>query len=317
MNNKKQIAIVFGGISVEHDVSIITAIQIYENIDRDLFNPIALYITKRGEWYTGDVLFDIEKHKNNTVLKKARKIMITADKSTKQNFLKKIDVVFPANHGSYGEDGSLQGLLEFNDIPYVGSGVTGSACGMDKIIMKYLFMGAGLSVLDFTWFFKKEWNENKENVINIIETKLNYPIVVKPACSGSSIGVSFVQNKDDLEYAINIASKYGNRILAEKGIKNPVEVNCSCLGYQQKLELSALEEPIRWEEFLSYENKYMHNGKTQGMKGMKRKIPPDIDDELIEEIKSITLKAFKIMDLSGLVRIDYLLATALDHETDQ
>lgn len=307
---KKNLAIIFGGQSVEHDVSIITGLQIIENIDKNKYNITPVYIDKNGDWFYGNKLIDIkiynEWEKNK---KKLNQFYPSLNKKDKKNILLKMDVLIIGSHGTYCEDGKLQGYLELINIPFTCSGVVGSATGMDKIIMKKIFIGMDLPVLPYIWFTRDEWRSEQKEWINKIHYTLDYPIFVKPANLGSSIGISMANNEKELINAVDIASHYDKRILVEKGIENANEVNCSVIFNNNKIMISALEEPIHWEKFLSFEDKYIKNSSKSksGMQSMTRKIPAQINNELKKDIENYSVQIYRAMDCKGVVRIDYIL----------
>jgi D-alanine-D-alanine ligase len=312
---KQNIGIIFGGKSVEHEVSIVTGLQVVENIDRDKYNPIPIYIDKDGFWFHGDKLTDVKIYSNwDKNKKKVKQFFPSFDKKDKKNILNKLYALIIAMHGNYGEDGKLQGMIDFMDIPYSSSGVVGSATGMDKIVMKNVFVGLGLPVLPYLWFNKFEWEKDKNELIKKIHYTLDYPIFVKPANLGSSIGISMANNENELINAIEIAIRYDKRILVEKGVENVVEVNSSALLNNNEVQVSAMEEPVRWEKFLSFNDKYIRsNSKSKsGMSGMSRKIPAQISDEIKKQIESHTKIIYKAMDCKGVVRIDYILNSDKD-----
>ena len=213
-------------------------------------------------------------------------------------------------HGNYGEDGKIQGLFEFLDIPYSSSGVVGSATGMDKIVMKKIFDGMGLPVLPYIWFNRDDFKNDKKEWINKIHYTLDYPVFVKPANLGSSIGISIAKNENELINSVEIASNYDKRIIVEKGIPNAFEVNCSAILKNGEILVSETEEPIKWEEFLSFKDKYIRGSgitKNEGMRSMSRKIPAEISDDLKKQIERYTKDIYKTMDCKGVVRVDYLL----------
>jgi D-alanine-D-alanine ligase len=315
----KKVGVIFGGRSVEHDVSIVTACQIMENMNREKFEPVPIYISKEGEWFTGESLSKIDTFSKRDFLHEKRMFLsplygcreLLSHPSERGLFKKRlreeIDVAFPAIHGTNGEDGTLQGLLELADIPYTGSGVLGSAVGMDKALMKWIFTGAGLPVLDYYWFFRNKWENEPEKILNEIEAKLSWPLFVKPANLGSSIGISRATNRDELQYAIDVAGHYDRKILVEQGIENPTEINCAVLGMEEDLTPSVCEQPLSLEEFLSFEDKYMRGGKAKGMSGQSRKIPAPISDELTETIQGLAMRVFSAIDARGVARVDFLL----------
>lgn len=310
----KKIGIIYGGKSVEHEVSIITGLQAYENLDKSKYVPELIYIDKDGDWFFGEKkLKDLNIYKNWSK-KCAKQFQPSLNKKDKKNILNSLDAAVIACHGNYGEDGKLQSFLEFLDIPYTSSGVVGSASGMDKIVMKSIFSGIDLPVLPYIWFTRHEWIENSQKVIKKVRYTLDYPVFVKPANLGSSIGISMVNDEKDLVNAIDVASKYDYRIIVEKGVANSVEINCSAIMKDNIVLTSVLEEPVRWEKFLSFDDKYINaNSKTKGMGSMGRKIPADVTAEQKEHIENYTKLIYKTMDCSGVVRVDFLMDESREH----
>lgn len=324
---KKQVAVFFGGRSAEHDVSIITGLQLMDNADIAKYDLIPVYITREGAWFTGEALRNIETFKHFDPQTKGLLPCwlspVAGERALKaevtRTFGKKIqsypiDVAIPAMHGMHGEDGTLQGLFELADIPYVGPAVLGSACGMDKIVMKSVFRDNGIPVLDAVAFDRGEFELDREGVLDRIEGALPYPIFVKPANLGSSIGISKATDRASLREAVEVAIHYDHRILAEKGVNHLKEVNCSVLGIGARAETSELEEPVSWKEFLTFEEKYMRGGKDAkssggkgGMASLDRKIPAEITPEQAQLIREISLQAFAALDCCGVVRIDYII----------
>ncbi|QCX34584.1 D-alanine--D-alanine ligase [Caloramator sp. E03] len=320
--SKKKVAVIFGGRSVEHEVSVITGIQVIENIDKNKYDVVPVYVSKSGDWYTGEELLDIKNYKDiNNLLSKSKKAFLSPVPSIKalivipekKGFFKKdveyipIDVIFPAFHGAHGEDGTMQGLFELADIPYVGSGVTGSAVGMDKIIMKDIFKANGLPIVNYIWFTRDEYEKNKDSIVQKIESQIGYPSFVKPANLGSSIGIGKAKNTEDLLNAIEVATKYDRRIIVEKAVENCIEINCSVIGFDNDFISSVCEQPISIEEFLSFDDKYMRGSSSKGMKSTVRKIPAPISEEKTKEIKDLSIDAFRMLDCSGVARIDFLV----------
>ena len=273
----KKLGVIFGGVTCEHDVSVVSGLQLIENVNKTKYEVVPIYIHSNGEWYTGDELLDSkiykEFDKHESKLKKAiippnQKGLIVFGRGifTKIKFIEH-DVDIPAMHGMNGEDGTLQGLLELANIPYTSSGVLGSSVGMDKILMKKVFEAHNLPVLPYTYFIRDEWNENKDKVIEKIENQITYPMFVKPSNLGSSIGISKAKDRNGLINAIEIAVNYDSRVIVEKGVENLIEINCSALGYGEDVNTSVCEQPVNWEEFLTFEDKYMRGSK--GSKSVK------------------------------------------------
>jgi len=316
----KKVAVIFGGRSVEHEVSVITGMQIIENMDKTKYEPIPIYIDKKGKWLTGNSLNDFKNYKENK-FDDAKEILLSPKHGERNIYanpeklgllgkkvLDKIDIVFPAIHGTNGEDGTLQGLLELMDIPYVGCGVLGASVGMDKILMKDVYKANGLPIVDYTWFYRSKWLEGKDEVIKIIEEKLSYPLFVKPANLGSSIGISKAKDRDGLITAIEIAIRYDRKIIIEKAVENPREINCGVMGFDNEVITSLCEEPIGWEDILTFEDKYIRsNDKGGKSSGERRIIPAEIDDNIREEIEKLAKEAFTTIDARGVSRIDFLV----------
>lgn len=316
----KKVGVVFGGVSCEHDVSIVTALQLIENIDKSKYKVYPIYIHSDGEWYIDDKLLDTKIYKEFDKCKSEitkgyiapnRPGIIINNKTffSKEMFIN-LDVVIPAMHGMNGEDGSLQGLLELSNIPYTSSGVLGASVGMDKILMKKVFEAHDLPVLPYTYFLREEWEKSRESIIKEIEEKIQYPMFVKPSNLGSSIGISKAKTVEELIHAIEIAKGFDERIIVEKGLDNVKEINCSALGRANDVITSTTEQPVSWKEFLTFDEKYIVGSKNEGTKGMasmSRKVPADISKEKQEEIKELTIKSFKALHSKGVVRIDFLI----------
>ena len=311
------IGIIFGSRSVEHEVSIVTAHQVIQAIDRSKYDIVPIYITREGHWFIGEKLLKLESFKDlSSLVASLEKAYIAPDPSVEslvlvsQKWFKKktfkIDVAFPLVHGTYGEEGTLQGLFELANIPYIGAGVLGSALGMDKIVMKSVFKDNHLPTVNYVWFLRNEWNDKQEKVIAEIEKNLKYPLFVKPANLGSSIGISKVKNKEALIYAIEVASHYDRRLIVENSVEGSIEINCSVLGNEEPIS-SVCEQPVSWEEFLNYDEKYLRGGKPSGLKGADRRIPAPISSELAEKIQALALNAFKAIDCRGIARVDFLV----------
>lgn len=316
---KQNIAIIFGSRSAEHEVSIITAHQLIGVLDKDRYEVIPVYITKDGDWLTGEGLLNINNFTKSLpnpsnfdkvyISPSPQDRCIVREKSGLFRTKKRIpiDVAFPVMHGPNGEDGTLQGLLELAGIPYVGAGVLGSAVGMDKIVMKAIFRENNLPTVNYIWCTVNEWKSEPERIINKIEDTLNYPVFVKPANSGSSIGVGKAKNMDELKFTLDVASQYDRRIIVDEGLEDAIEVNCSVIG-NDDLITSVCEQPISSGELLSFDDKYIHDdGSASGMNSAERLIPAPISDELRNGIQELSKKAFKILDCKGIARVDFLV----------
>lgn len=320
---KINLGVIFGGQTVEHEISVISALQAIQNINTDKYNVVPIYISKDKTWYTGHMLTDIETYKSFDELKKYSKKVVLVKQGEEfylqkvDGFLRKniisLDVILPIVHGNNVEDGTLAGYLETVGIPYVGSHVLGSAIGQDKVVLKQVLKSAGIPITDYVWFFDNEYIEDKEEILKKVK-KLGYPVIVKPATLGSSIGISKAKNEKELEDSIEDAIKYDNKVVVEECIDNLVEVNSSVLGNYEYQRVSVLEEVIGDDEILSYQDKYMSSSKTKGVssgsKGMastRRIIPARISDSLTKEIEETSKEVFKLLNLSGVCRIDYLI----------
>jgi D-alanine-D-alanine ligase len=316
---KRNVAIIFGSRSAEHEVSIITAHQLIGVLDKNKYEIIPIYITKDGDWLTGEKLLNINAFTKSLptpatfdrayISPSPQDRCVVREKSGLFRSSKRIpiDVAFPVIHGPHGEDGTLQGLLELAGIPYVGAGVLGSAVGMDKIVMKAVFRENNLPTVNYIWCTTNEWKSKPMEIIKGIEDALNYPVFVKPANSGSSIGVSKAQNTEGLKFALDVASQYDRRIIVDAGVEEVIEVNCSVMG-NYDLVASVCEQPISTGELLSFDDKYTHeDGATSGMNGAERVIPAPISAELTNEIQELSKKAFRVLDCKGIARVDFLV----------
>ncbi|WBW49609.1 D-alanine--D-alanine ligase [Peptoniphilus equinus] len=318
------ILVAFGGRSVEHEVSIITGMQVMENMDKK-YNAVPLYVTKEGKFLSGDVLKSMKTFKSgdfsgayevflkpgdNRLYREAESKggLFSKGGTTLEAFLT-IDCVFPALHGTYGEDGCFQGYLETAGVPYVGCGVMSAAVGMDKVVMKKVFESEGIPMTPYLYFYR---GDDEEAVMDRAEA-MGYNLFVKPANLGSSIGISKVKNREELKEAIAVASHYDRKILIEKAVESPREINAAVLGYEHDLLVTELEEPVGWKEFLKYDEKYMAGGKSaksSGSKGMaasNRNLPAQVSDDIKEQIQGYAKKAFRAIDGMGVARIDFLL----------
>lgn len=316
---KIKVGVFFGGRSVEHEVSIITAIQAIDALDKEKYEVIPIYISKKCELYTGDLLLEIESYNNiDELLKECRKVAFINENGTirlvensNQLFGKRpavtIDIAFPIVHGANVEDGTLQGYFETLGIPYVGSDVLASAIGMDKYISKAVLKSKGIPVLDSYTANFYQYAQNKQDVIDAIEGDFNYPVIVKPMNLGSSVGISIANSTDELVVGLDHAFEFSNKLLIEKVVKNLREINCSVIGDLENATASVCEEPVNTGNILSYADKYLNGGKNSGMASAKRLIPAPLDDALTESIQDIAVKTFKIIGCNGVVRIDFLI----------
>ena len=329
--DKMKLAVIFGSRSCEHDVSIISALQLMDAANPDDYEIIPVYISREGLWYTGEALRKIETFRSfNPMGKGVVRVIpdLTANSGDLWEWPPKksglfaalpapvahIDCAVPVLHGMNGEDGTVSGLLELANIPYTSSGVLGSAVGMDKIALKYLFRGAGLPIVDFLWFTREGLEADAESVYVRVEEELRYPVFVKPATLGSSIGISRAENRQELVDACDLAAKYDRRILVETAVERPTEVNCAAIGFGDSVRVSACEMPVPSDpgHFLSFYEKYLRNaaskdGESRGMKSLSRVLPAPLGDALTERIEEMTKRVFRLLDCKGIVRVDFIL----------
>ncbi len=325
---KTTVAFIFGCRSVEHEVSIISAVQAMRATNREKYDIVPIYVSKNGEMFTSPEMFEIEPFRDmKALLEKSEKVtLIKSGKDVVMHSLiesglfkkkpqdKIINVAFPVVHGTNCEDGTLQGYLEFLGLPYVGCDVLSSAVGMDKAIFKSVLRDAGLPVLPCITFGAREYAENRDAIIDKCEKEFGYPVIVKPVNLGSSVGISKAKDKESLIDSIDLAVSFADTILVEHAVTAIREINCSVLGDPDSCEASVCEEPFMNNEILSYEDKYTSNSKggSKGMASLQRKIPADISDAKSEEIRNLAKKIFKAMGASGVCRIDFIIDTETD-----
>ena len=248
----------------------------------------------------------INKCKEVVLTKKDNEFVIINKNCLFNKVLKKIDIAFPIVHGANVEDGTLQGYLDTIGIPYVGSKVLGASISQDKVIIKSILKSNNINVVDYIWLYDYEFIDNQNDILNKVKM-LGYPVIVKPATLGSSVGINYVKNELTIEDAINEAIMYDKKIIIEKSVDNLIEVNCSVIGDYLNSEASVLEEVVSDNSILTYNDKYIGNNKSKGIVNTKRIIPANIDNDLISQIQNISKKVFKVLNLSGVVRIDYLV----------
>ena len=325
---KTNVAVFYGCRTVEHEVSIISAVQAMRAINRDKYEVTPVYVTKNGEMYTGNALFTIEEYRNlPELLEKCKKVYFVREgdnvlmrdiekKMFKKDVATVIDVAFPVVHGTNCEDGTIQGFFEYLNLPYVGCDIISSAVGMDKAVFKDVLKNAGLPVLDCITFRAREYVANKAAICDKIAKKVGFPLIVKPVNLGSSVGITKVNTENELDSAIMLAISFADKVLVEKAITSLREINCSVLGNADECEASVCEEPFMNDEILSYEDKYMGNSKkggpSKGMASLGRKIPADLSDEKSAEIRDLACKVFKAIGANGVVRIDFMIDTSTD-----
>jgi D-alanine-D-alanine ligase len=276
---KLRVGVIFGGRSGEHEISIRSSKSVIEFINRKKYDVLPILISKKGEWQV----------ENRSVL---------AEEVIKD----RIDVVFPALHGTYGEDGTIQGLFEMANVPYVGCGVLASSCGMDKVVMKKLFQDASLPVCEYTWFLRSDWINSREKVIRTVSKEIGFPSFVKPANLGSSVGISKATDKKSLERAIDLAAQYDRKIIVEEGL-DVREIECAVLGNDEPESSLPGEYVVKDEraKFLDYTEKYSSTGRVEFV------VPAPISKSLQTRIQKMAIEAFKSIDGSGLARVDFFM----------
>lgn len=322
MSSKTRVGVFFGGKSPEHEVSVITGLQAIENLDKDLYEVIPVYVAKDGRWFTGSALTDVKIYKNLVdIPQKTTEVtpFFTLEKKGiksltkgmfKQVKVTSLDVAFPCLHGSLGENGGFAGLFEVMDLPYVGSDILGGAIGMDKVIMKQIFDQTGISITKWSWFYRNDFENDREKLLRKIQSSLTFPVFVKPANGGSSIGTTKAHDKKELEHAIEVAALFDKKVIVEESFEDARELNVSVLGNSSdNLLTSVIEEVFSTGEVLTYEDKYAGGGKGSksfGMVATKRQIPAKIPTDIEEKIKETSIKVFEVLDASGVARIDFL-----------
>lgn len=317
---KTNIGVFFGGRSTEHEISVISASQAMHAINRDKYDVTPIYISKDGKWYTGEALFDVANYRDNpSLLEKCEEVYMVPSFGDFNLYKKKhsmfkspvlttLDVVIPVLHGSNGEDGTFEGILDSIGIPYAGCNTLASANGMDKITMKQILQACDVPVVDYVWFTDKQWFAQKDDLIKKIEEKIGYPVIVKPANLGSSVGIGRATDRKQLIDKVADAEKYSTRIIVEHMVENLQEINCSVLGDCNDYQASVLEEPIKSGEILSYQDKYM--GGTKGAKGMQasqKRIPADLPEDETKRIQFLAGETFRVLSCHGVSRVDMII----------
>ncbi len=313
MSKKKlKVGVLFGGRSAEHEVSLVSAFSVIKNLDYKKYEAVPIGITKKGEWYAGPQVLDLLK--SGKSIPKLLQVILPAEpgrellknQNTKIKIQKlSLDVVFPVLHGTFGEDGTVQGLLELSGIPYVGCGVLGSAVGMDKIAQKMIFQAVGIPTPNFLYIRLSEYKKNSQKFIKECQTKLRLPCFVKPANLGSSVGISKAHNIKELKLAITLAAKYDERIIVEQNIEKALEIECAVLGNNNP-HASVLGQIVASNEFYDYDAKYV-NGKSQAI------IPAPLPKRISTLIQKLAVQAFVALDLAGMSRVDFLVSRDLKH----
>jgi D-alanine-D-alanine ligase len=348
---KTTVGVFFGGRSVEHEISVISALQAIAALDSERYEAVPIYITKQGRWLTGSALLDTAAYRDMAALEKCATEVYMKPMFGERALLPiksgifggakpvvVLDVALPVLHGTNGEDGTFQGFLELIGIPYVGCNVLSSALGMDKVTAKMVLRESGLPVIDYVWFTDRQWaSSGRDSLIARIEKEIGYPVIVKPANLGSSVGISRARNREELVRAVGEATGYSSRLLIEKMIEPLREINCSVLGSADDHITSVCEEPMHSDEILSYADKYMSGGGggvkgggkmsgsgagaknvsggmsstkgavSGGMSSTKRRIPADLPEGVSAEIRRLASETFRALGCDGVARVDFIL----------
>jgi D-alanine-D-alanine ligase len=314
-SKKLRIGILFGGRSGEHEISLLSAASILKSIDKTKYDVVPLGITKQGKWVTSGEAQHLlaSEAKPAPILKKSattQSIQLSASADLAQQsgtLAQTLDVIFPVLHGTFGEDGTIQGLFELTDIAYVGSGVLGSATGMDKTAMKQLFAAAGLPQTPHVSLIRSEWKADPKRCTKLIEKKLEYPVFVKPANLGSSVGISKVHNRAELAPAMDIAASYDRKLIIEQGVGGPGvkprELEVAVLGNDSPVA-SVVGEIVPGAEFYDYDAKY-HSDTSVPI------VPANLSKSESKQIREMAIAAFRACDCAGLARVDFLMEPAV------
>lgn len=301
------VAVFFGGRSCEHDVSVITGVQTMANLCDAKYKTTPIYM-KDGAFYTGERLKDVSFFEKPN-MKKCTKLWLIDGafySRVKNVFVKKFtpDVALVCCHGGEGENGVLQGLLEYNGIPYTSAGVLQSSLCMDKVLSKQLVDGLMLNTVPEISFLRADYIKNTKDVLRHVTTFLDYPLIVKPASLGSSIGIRKAGNQQELKDAIEIAMKFDRKIIVESALTDFTELNCAVFSDGIDIFVSEVERPIGWKDFLSFDDKYLSGNKTSEN---KREFPAKISEEIRDEVRDTSKRIYADLDMSGVIRIDYML----------
>lgn len=310
------IAVFFGGKNTEHDVSIITGQLVISGLKELGHTVYPVYISKDGKWYINEKMDNVEYFKNPSLKLKGEvninftqtfngSVVLKANGLFSKSY--NIDLAFPAIHGKNGEDGTIQGLFELIGIPYVGCDVVSSAISMDKALTKLFYQRFNLPTTKFVYFTSNEWEKNKETYLSDIKSNLTWPVFVKPARLGSSIGMTKVKSEDDLEFAVEVALHYDNKVVVEESVEDLMDITVAVLGNENDLKASLIQESAYSKDFFSYEDKYLNEGGAQlGNAEKSIIIPARLDEKTTQEVQDMALEVYRLMGLSGIARVDFL-----------
>lgn len=309
---KLSVGVIFGGKSLEHEMSIITAIQAMDNIDSEKYEIVPIYITKDREWYTGGCLRFIDTYKDLDLMKRYTKKVNLINKDNRyilqaNGFIKRevceLHLAFPIMHGNFGEDGTIQGYLNIIGIPYVGSNIYSSAVGQDKVFVKQILSASKIPVTKFVWFGERFYRNKKEELFKQMD-ELTYPLILKPATLGSSIGIEMITQKEEIDSTIERSFNLDTKIIIEEKVENVVEYNCSVLLTPNGNITSEIEEITTNKDIRTYGDKFIYEDTDES--SIKRTLPAKISDKLRKEIEFYSLSVFKILNMRGTARIDFL-----------
>ena len=317
---KIKVGVIYGGESVEHEVSVISAMQAMNKLDQEKYEIIPIYITKDREWYTGEMLKDIEVYQDLSLIKKYGKNVVLycnngsfvlQKKTFPKSVVAEVDIILPIVHGTNVEDGGLQGYLQTIGVPL--------CCLVILDLLKDIWKNAKLPMTDYVWFYDVDYKQDSDAVIEKVE-KLAYPVIVKPATTGSSVGIAVCSKREELVEAIDDAIQYDKKILVEEVVENLKEVNIAVMGNYEHQKVSEIEEVLSGNKFLTYADKYIGDGKgklkgakvpmkgtSKGMASANRKLPAELPDKVRKEVEEVAVEAFKTLGSSGNSRIDFLV----------
>lgn len=316
---KTNVAVFFGGRSVEHEISVISALQAINAFNTDKYEVVPVYISKQGRWFTGKQLLDIANYKDMKALTDSCEEVFMRPEygdynlysakpggmfSKRNPVVAELHIALPVLHGTNCEDGTFEGLLDTIGIPYAGCDTLASANGMDKITMKMILRESEIPVVDYVWTTDKQWQARRDEIMDEVERKLGYPVIVKPANLGSSVGIGKAANREQLIEKVNEAERFSTRIIIEHMIEQLKEINCSVLGDADDHQSSVCEEPLKSGDFLSYTDKYTARS---GMEGSSKRIPADLPDEVTKRIQHIAGETFRVLSCHGVSRVDVMI----------
>lgn len=302
--SKVRLLVLFGGKTVEHEVSIITGQQLIKHVNQEKYDVTPVYVDKKGAWWSGPAASSIEFYKTADLYQPQGLEPFSLSFNPGDN---PYDAAILCFHGGYGEGGNVQGLLEVAGIPYQGPGVVSSAICFDKVVLRQIFSTEHISQAAYTWFTREDWQRDQASVLAKVEA-LGLPVFVKPANGGSTIGIEKVKESSVLQRSIESVLQFDHRVLVEAEITDCIEVNVSVLGYQGDAQASVPEQPIKADEFLSFADKYERGGgKKSGMASATRRIPAPISSSLTKKLQEQALKVFELLDCSGVIRIDFFV----------